>query len=114
MARIAGRRIKQRREELGMTQEYLAEKIKVSQKSISDYEGERRTNMETDTLIALAEILKKPIGFFFEADINEDGAEGAILNEFRSLPSDASRQFAIKLLRELRSYSQVVEKRGKK
>lgn len=69
-----GHKIKYYREQMGMTQEYLAKKLKTTRQSISRYEhGDRKANQ--DILFELADIFGISINAFFPRvetkDINE-------------------------------------------
>ena len=58
-----GKKIKLARVEIDLTQEQLAEKINTKQKNISRYEtGSSMPSIET--LVKIAKVLKKPVGFF--------------------------------------------------
>lgn len=60
-----GLRIKQRRKELGISQEKLAEALDVSYQQIQRYEN--ATNLlNTDKLQLIADFLDIPVGYFFE------------------------------------------------
>ena len=63
-----GKKIKLARIELDLTQTQLAQKINTKQKNISRYEtGASMSSIET--LIKIAKVLKKPIGYFFDEQI---------------------------------------------
>jgi len=65
-----GERIKERRRELGITQEKLAEKLDVSYQQVQRYEkGSNALN--TEKLQIMASCLNVPIGFFFEGNITD-------------------------------------------
>lgn len=70
-----GERIKQAREESGLSQLELAARLKCTQSALSNYElGKRKLNL--NLVIEIAQILNKPIDFFTESiaeDKNEDG-----------------------------------------
>lgn len=63
-----GERIRQARNEKGLTQEEFAEAIGVVVKIVKDYEGDRR-NPKTDRWPVIAEALGRPVGWFF-GDLN--------------------------------------------
>lgn len=88
-----GEKIKERRRELGITQEKLAEKLDVSYQQIQRYEKGSNT-LNTKKLQILANCLEVPIGFFFEenADPYEEEdfdylpeKEGQFLDLFRKI-----------------------------
>ncbi len=60
-----GKKIRLARIEADLIQTQLAQKIKANQKSISRYEtGASLPSLET--LVKIAKVLKKPIGYFFD------------------------------------------------
>jgi DNA-binding XRE family transcriptional regulator len=67
-AKKLGKKIKLARIELDLNQTQLAQKIKAKQKSISRYET-GVTLPAIKTLVKIAKVLKKPVGYFF----NETG-----------------------------------------
>ena len=102
-----GRRMREAREERGLSQKRLAERIKRRQAAISAMEN---GTMQPDatTLVVMAEALQKPITFFFpppwgprvaRGDLSYD--EQALLLEFRRLESDEYRKVAVALLAAL-------------
>jgi len=102
-----GRRMREAREERGLSQKRLAERIKRRQAAISAMEN---GTMQPDatTLVVMAEALQKPITFFFpppwgprvaRGDLSYD--EQALLLEFRRLESEEYRKIAIALLAAL-------------
>lgn len=107
-ARVSGQRIKQRREELKLSQERLAELVGISQKNISDYERGHQTNLYSDTLVKLAQELNVPIAYLFEEDAPSN-SEQALLEAFRALPTQEARAFAIELLTKLEAYARAVD-----
>lgn len=66
-------RIKQRREELDLTQEDLAKMIGVSRGTIAKYESGMIENMRKDKLAALARILGVSVPWLLDMDNNQDG-----------------------------------------
>lgn len=102
-----GRRMREAREERGLSQKRLAERIERRQAAISAMEN---GTMQPDatTLVVMAEALQKPITFFFpppwgprvaRGDLSYD--EQALLLEFRRLESDEYRKIAVALLAAL-------------
>lgn len=63
--KAVGGRIKQRRKELGISQEKLAEALDVSYQQIQRYEKGANL-LNTDKLQQLSGILAVPVGYFFE------------------------------------------------
>jgi transcriptional regulator with XRE-family HTH domain len=103
-SRAVGERIQAARNERGMSQKVLAQRIERRQAAVSELE---RGIMQPDatTLAALAEVLDKPLSYFIpepwgprvsRGELTYD--EQALLLEFRRLRSQASRQLVIALL----------------
>lgn len=106
-----GQRIREAREERGLSQMRLAERIKRRQAAISDMEN-GRMQPDATTLVVLAEILEKPVTYFFpppwgprvaRGDLTYD--EQALLLEFRRLQSDEYQKLSIALLSALATYA---------
>jgi transcriptional regulator with XRE-family HTH domain len=75
-SREIGERIKQAREEIGLTQLELAARLKCTQSALSNYElGKRKLNLTL--LIEVAQILNKPIDFFTESTAEDKSDENA-------------------------------------
>ncbi len=68
--KFIGVKIRNRRRELGWTQEELAEAIGVTYQQLQRYEG-GKSHLNTDRLQALSNALDIPISFFFD-EISED------------------------------------------
>lgn len=64
--------IKERREELGMTQEELAEKSGVSRQTISALELGKANDVLVGTLAAVAKALNTTVDDFFCSDCSSD------------------------------------------
>jgi transcriptional regulator with XRE-family HTH domain len=102
-----GQRIRKAREERGLSQMQLAERIERRQAAVSDMEN-GRMQPDATTLVVMAQVLEKPVTYFFpppwgprvaRGDLTYD--EQALLLEFRRLESDEYRQIAIALLNAL-------------
>ena len=75
-SREIGERIKQAREEIGLTQLELAARLKCTQSALSNYElGKRKLSLTL--LIEVAQILNKPIDFFTESKSEDKSGENA-------------------------------------
>jgi len=76
--REIGGKIKQAREESGLTQLELAARLKCTQSALSNYElGKRKLNLTL--LIEIAQMLNKPIDFFTESTAEDRNEENASL-----------------------------------
>ena len=62
---MVANKVKERREQLGMTQEELSEKSGVSRTIISKLETNQKVDCKLSTLISLAKVLKQPISEIF-------------------------------------------------
>lgn len=58
-------RVKEFREEAGMTQDELAKKSGISRTMISQLETDQKTDCKVSTLFAIAEVLQKPVSEIF-------------------------------------------------
>ena len=103
-----GAALKQRRRELGISQEKLAEILNVSYQQVQRYEsGANKLNVENIQLIA--ETLSVPITFFFSSDYNQSVAEPpspyisaeekSLLEYFRKINDTYDRQMVIDVAR---------------
>jgi repressor LexA len=97
-----GRRIRRAREQLGLSQEELAERVSRDQRAISEYENGKRRLSVTD-LPTFARVLDVPLMYFFEDDITARDLDRLLLDEFNSLPSPELQKYAIELLRLFRA-----------
>lgn len=64
MTENIGKRILDRRRELNMSQEALAEKSKITRPVISYLENGRRVDVLVSTLVAIASALDVPVDYF--------------------------------------------------
>ena len=102
-----GERIREARTLRGLSQAQLAQRIKRRQAAISDMERGRMEPNAT-ALLMLADVLDKPVSFFFpspwgpkvsRSDLSYD--EQALLLEFRRLRDDDYQKIAIRLVAAL-------------
>jgi transcriptional regulator with XRE-family HTH domain len=101
--RILGQRIRQAREQLGLSQEDLAHEWGKKQYQISEYENGKRRIYAHD-LPQLANSLHVEVSYFFQNEINQTDThllEETLLHTFRNLRSKAAQEFAMKVLVEL-------------
>jgi transcriptional regulator with XRE-family HTH domain len=76
--REIGGKIKQAREESGLTQLELAVRLECTQSALSNYElGKRKLNL--NLLIEIAQVLNKPIDYFTESTAEDRDEEIASL-----------------------------------
>ena len=66
--KFIGLKIKDRRKDSGLTQEELAEAIGITYQQLQRYEN-GKSNLNTDRLQAIANVLDVPITYFFEETI---------------------------------------------
>ena len=69
MTEVVGKRIRDRRKELDMTQEKLSEKSNVSRGTIAALEAGTCRDVLVGTLAAIAEALGVPVDSFFTPDV---------------------------------------------
>jgi transcriptional regulator with XRE-family HTH domain len=101
--RILGQRMRQAREQLGLSQEDLAHKWGKKQYQVSEYENGKRRIYAHD-LPQLANSLHVEVSYFFQNEIDQTDAnllEETLLHTFRNLRSKAAQEFAMKVLVEL-------------
>ncbi|MEE6075900.1 helix-turn-helix domain-containing protein [Avibacterium avium] len=82
-----GKKIQQRRKELGFTAENLAEQIGVSQQQFSRYER-GVTKINVSHLVNIAVILNTPISWFF-ADVKSENLTFSLQDEYVPIRNDA-------------------------
>jgi transcriptional regulator with XRE-family HTH domain len=99
-AKQFGVRLRQAREQLGLSQEDLAVLVGKDQRSISEYETGKRRLSVTD-LPALAAALKVSILFFFDESEDKPELEQAVLYYFHVLPTPAAQHTAVDILQIL-------------
>ncbi len=105
-----GERIKQRRKDLGITAEELAEKIGVSRATMFRYESKDEGHMKFQVLAAIARGLNTTVAYLagWEDDVTptppdgKDGREIETSQVFESLPEDRKAE-ALNYLRYLAS-----------
>ena len=68
-----GERIKKRRQELGWTQELLAEKARISKGFVSDLENNKR-NISAETLLDVARVLGLSLDYLMRGSEEETAA----------------------------------------
>ena len=95
---VLGRRIREAREQLGMSQEDLAMKIGRDQRAVSEYENGKRRISVTE-LPTFAQVLQVPVMYFFEGDNVMDDFDMRVLAEFHRLLEPEDKSLAIDLLR---------------
>ena len=109
-SREIGTVIRKRRNELGLSQEQLSEKVGVSYQQIQRYEnGGSMLNVENVQRIAKA--LAIPAALFFDVDLPHISAEPVtpyasseektLLRSFRNLTAKTDKQLAINFVRRL-------------
>lgn len=105
-SREIGSLIKKRRVEIGLTQEKLAEDLKVSYQQVQRYEnGSNRLNVEN--LQVIARILAVPVSFFFEKSseetVDDEGGiflsteETKLITTFKRIKAKENKQVVLKV-----------------
>lgn len=103
--KFVGRRLKQRRDELGLSQEKLADKLGISFQQVQKYErGFNRVG--ASRLFAIAKELGVTVSYFFES--LEDTRPEATQNEIAELLSNKN---AIPLLRVFTRMSEATQRK---
>ena len=86
-----GQRIRQIREEQGMSQEQLAHLIARDQRAVSLYENGQRRIYAHD-IPKIAQALGVPLAYLFEDLVTDDDLDTALLNEFHRFDADARKK----------------------
>ncbi len=102
-----GEIIRQRRRELGLTQEELAERIEVTSQQMQRYEY-GKTKLKVENLQAIAKALDVPVSYFFGEHGNEPKpstfqltpTELKIVSQFRKIENAEVRELVVNLLRQ--------------
>ena len=102
--KLFGARIKQAREERGISQEELARLLSRDQRAISEYENGKRRLAAID-LPALAKVLDVSLLYFFEDAANIHDLDQTLLQEFHRLSTPEMRKVLIEIARVLVSSS---------
>lgn len=89
-----GRRIRQARERIGMSQEALAEGVARDQKAVSEYENGKRKLPATE-LPTFGRVLGVPVSYFFEGEFEVNDLDQILLQVFHSLPTHDDKHTAI-------------------
>lgn len=92
-----GNRLRQARENVGLSQEELAVRVAKNQRAISQYERGKRRMFVTDLLV-FAEALEVPLAYFFTGEIAVDELDEVLLTQFHRLSTIEAKQAAIRLV----------------
>jgi transcriptional regulator with XRE-family HTH domain len=95
-----GFRIRQAREQRGLSQEEFAAAVSKDQGAISDYENGKRKLAAID-LPLFAIVLEVPLLYFFEEDASIYNLDEVLLNYFHQLPDPNAQQGVIEIIRTL-------------
>lgn len=95
-----GKKIRQAREQCGLSQEELASEMGLGQRAISELENGNRRLAVTEVPI-LASIIDVPLLFFFAEDDSPNMRDQLLLEQFQQLPSAQLQNMAIDILRLL-------------
>ena len=93
-----GYAIRRRREQLGMTQEYLAELTGKDQRAVSEYENGKRRLAAID-LPAFAQALDISLLYFFADELTTSDFDAEMQRHLAKLLTDDARRTAINLVR---------------
>ena len=97
---LIGRKIRMAREEKGMTQEELAEKMDLSVSFICQAEcGKKKFNIKR--IVELSNILEKPVNYFIEGyEIKNNGTLNEIVTVFSKM-SNSKQKLSLKIIKVL-------------
>lgn len=107
-SKTIGEKVKFRRQDVGMSQEQLAEILGVSYQQVQRYEnGKNKMNVESIQIIA--EALSVPVSFFFSSDMLQVAAEPVtsytssdektLLKYFRDISGKSDKQLVVHVAR---------------
>jgi transcriptional regulator with XRE-family HTH domain len=109
-SREIGVAIRNRRKELGLSQEALAEKVGISYQQVQRYEN-GSTMLNVENMQRIAQVLDIPVTRFFETDQLHLIAEPAtpyitseeknLLKWFRALSEQSDKKMAVRMIRRL-------------
>jgi transcriptional regulator with XRE-family HTH domain len=97
---LLGKRIREAREQLGLSQEDFGAKISRTQFAVSEYENGKRRIYAHD-LPKIARVLQVSINYFFDETDEADASEEIILRAFRNLPSTKAKHIATNIMNQL-------------
>jgi transcriptional regulator with XRE-family HTH domain len=95
---VLGERIRQAREQIGLSQEEFAVAVSRDQGAISEYENGKRKLPATD-LPLFARVLGVPVSYFYEGEQTVDDLDQLLLAEFQQLPTRDAKRIALQILR---------------
>ncbi len=93
-----GQRIRQARDQFGLSQKEFAQTVDKDQTAISEYESGKR-KVSAAELYTFARALGVPVSFFYEGEIEIEAFDQLILREFHALPTAQARQAALQMVR---------------
>lgn len=89
--------IRNRRKELGLTQEYVGDALGVTKQTISKYENGTITDLSYDVIVKLAKVLQISPASFFDNNIDKNDmnvvtVKNGELTKFDALPAEAKEE----------------------
>ena len=99
-AKLIGSRIRQAREDKGLSQEQLAAAVSRDQRTISEYENGKRKMPATD-LPEFAKALGVSVLYFYEDEATHHDLDEVLLLEFQHVSSPEMKQAIIEVVRVL-------------
>ena len=95
-----GQRIRQARENIGMSQRDFSVAVNKDQTAISEYETGKR-KVPAVELSIFAQVLQVPVSYFYEGGIQPNDLDHLLLREFHTLPSLEAKQTVLQMVRAL-------------
>lgn len=95
---LLGSRIRQAREQKGLSQEELATLVSKDQRAVSDYENGKRKLSAVD-LSNIAKVLNVSVLYFYEGEVTLHDLEYTILREFQQISTDEAKRALIEVAR---------------
>lgn len=102
ISKTIGQKIKERREQLGLTQSELAQRLGVSQNTVNSYENKNWKNPSAKVISNLAKALSVPTIYLLDDDcqVLNDADEEVLLVNFRKLP-EKEKELAVGIVKIL-------------
>ena len=108
VGQFARDRLRQAREGANLSQREMAKLLGVAQATIADIER-GRVQMTVSQVAQFAQILSKPITYFFPAELDKPNhLEAELLNVFRTLPSDWQKRAIYDVTKEVKLRERVL------
>lgn len=93
-----GKKIREAREQRGISQADLAQLIEKDQRSVSQLENGKRPISAVE-LLQLSKLLDVSLLFFYEGDLDTNDIDRLMMEQLERLPNETTRRTAVELVR---------------